>query len=98
MIGNAQVGGRLGIARDALVDVAIRDAVDLADARRRLSWVRLSPWGRGRADSVEGRVRLATDGIAGLGPMVAPCSPPRNRIRRSNASGRPSRRSRARRS
>ena len=33
MIGNPEECSDLGIARDALIDVAIRDGIDLADAR-----------------------------------------------------------------
>ena len=55
MIRNAQVGCRLWVARNTLVDVSICDAVDLPDARPgSLRWIRLSPLGRGHAASVEG--------------------------------------------
>ena len=57
MIRNAQVGCRLWVARNTLVDVSICDAVDLPDARPgSLRWIRLSPLGRGHAASVEGGV------------------------------------------
>ena len=56
MIGDSEEGCDLGVARDALIDVTVRDGVYHADARLGvLGWIRLSPWGRGHADSVEAR-------------------------------------------
>ena len=54
MIRNAQVGCRLRVARDALVDIPICYAVDLADAPRgRLVCMGLSPGACRHADSVK---------------------------------------------
>ena len=66
MIRNAEVGCRLWVARDALVDIPICYAVDLADAPRgRLVCMGLSPRACRHADSVK-------VGTRGLGTGSAP--------------------------
>jgi len=64
MIRNAQVGCRLRVARDALVDIPICYPVDLADAPRgRLVCMGLSPGACRHADSVKVGTRGLGDGI-----------------------------------
>ena len=72
MIRNAEVGCRLRVARDALVDVPICYAVDLADAPRgRLVCIGLSPGACRHADSVKGGTCWLRDGMRPPADKVA---------------------------